>query len=108
METLLQSEGLEEVHRSERESEEVPEGIDINHEFINSGWQGSAKEPVISWPASAFPEGEKFTVVLGKENHHGHHVYYSQRGDVEIPQRVAHVEWKKVYEIKNGKWEVVG
>lgn len=84
--------------------------LDTNRHFIEAGWQGSAKEPVFNWDLSqdgfGSQEGDQYTVVLRRDKSKGTEDYYNHKGDVQPPQGVVGVQWKKVYTVRNGKWEL--
>ena len=79
--------------------------LETNQKFIENGWKGSALEPVVEWPVADFQEGDKYTVVL--RNAPGYQDYYNHEGDIELPGEVEGVEWRRVYELREGQWEVV-
>lgn len=56
---------------------------------------------MLNWPTDNFNEGDRHTVAYVNSN------YYNHEGEVELPDGVENVEWKKVYELKSGKWEAV-
>ena len=88
---------------NENESQDFS-GLETNRYFIDTGWQGSAKEPVLNWPG--FQEGDQYTVVLRRDESKGFEDYYNHKGDIVLPKGVVGVQWKKVYTMRSGKWEL--
>ena len=82
--------------------------LDSSRKLTDAGWQGSAKEPVIDWKDNlGFLEGQQLTVIARNDQKNGVQDFYNHKGDVEVPNSVVGVLWKKVYQLHDGKWEMI-
>jgi hypothetical protein len=83
-------------------------GLDTSKILTGAEWAGSLKEPVVNWSGDmGYQEGQQITVIARSDEKTGAQDFYLHEGNVEVPEGVVGMTWKKIYELRGGKWQIV-